>query len=250
MSSEVDGTPFEVDGAPFITPDWPAAGSKLYFLFGEKYFDRDIRTADAVSASDTVLYKIKHLDFKRFLFNHPQSSLEVLWNIIGEVTGRLFKARQHLVTIFETGKIVGGHLGLSEITEKILSKLLEQIQGATGGMMIIRNRFTDSHEVASAANMTLLDLEGAVQLTENDTGGCICHSLQNGVIMVVPLRDEDSLLGHILLEKKDQSEPFSVEEEIIVSAVGDQVGLGIMSAYNRQEEEARQRLEQSRMKRY
>ena len=47
-----------------------------------------------------------------------------------------------------------------------------------------------------------------------------------------------------------QMKRLSVQQEIVVAAVGQQTGLGILQAYSRQEEEARQRLERNRMNRF
>ena len=50
-----------------------------------------------------------------------------------------------------------------------------------------------------------------------------------------------------MLEKIPDSAPFNTQDEIIVSAVGNQVGLGIIKAYHKQEEEARRRLQRKKM---
>jgi hypothetical protein len=50
-----------------------------------------------------------------------------------------------------------------------------------------------------------------------------------------------------MLEKTAESRPFNTQDEIIVSAVGNQIGLGIVKAFNKQEEKARQRLQHQKM---
>ena len=55
------------------------------------------------------------------------------------------------------------------------------------------------------------------------------------------------VLGYIVLEKQGDGSPFSAQQEIVVAAVGQQTGLGILRAVDRQDEEARQRLERNRM---
>ena len=68
------------------------------------------------------------------------------------------------------------------------------------------------------------------------------------MLLGVPLKDRDRTLGYFCVEKA-AGEKFSTEEEVIVAAVANQVGLGIVNALHRQEERNRQRLEQARMRR-
>lgn len=219
--------------------------------FGEMaLFESERRSADAVSKSDTSLYRINNQDFRKFIFDHLQAGAQFLYNSTQEMSRRLRRTSEYLITVFETGKIVGGDYTLDEMTGKILSRLMEDIKEATGGMILLLNPFTDMYDVACQKDMRILDLEKAVELISKNEGENIYHTSEQGIVFGVPVKDEKKVLGYIIMEKNDKKEPFSVEHEIIISAVGNQVGLGILKTYNKQEEEARRRLQRSRMKGY
>ncbi|MBN2407164.1 MAG: cyclic nucleotide-binding domain-containing protein [Elusimicrobia bacterium] len=221
-------------------------------VFGEMaIFEDERRSADAISRTgDTTLLKLNNKDFRKFIFEYPQYGIKFLYENMQEMSRRLRRTSEYLITIFETGKLVGGDYGLSQMTEKILNRLLEDIADVTGGMIILLNPFTDFYDVAAEKNVSLYDADRIVELIKNTPEGNISGKEKNGVMLAVPMKDENKKLGYIVLEKKGSPAPFSVEQEIILSSVGNQVGLGIVKAYNKKEEEARQRLEQSRMKGY
>lgn len=219
--------------------------------FGEMaLFEKERRSADAVSRCDTSLYRIDTHDFRKFLFNHTESATQFLYNSMQEMSRRLRRTSEYLITVFETGKIVGGDFSLNEMSEKIINRLMEDMKKVTGGMILLLNPFTDFYDVAYQKNTLILDLEKAVGLIREHKEENIYHTTEKGTVLGVPVKDNKKILGYIIMEKSDKKESFSVEHEIIISAVGNQVGLGILKAYNKQEEEARQRLEQSRMKGY
>ena len=86
-------------------------------------------------------------------------------------------------------------------------------------------------------------------VTEGLIALCVDGARQFGAASLgVPLKDGDRALGYFCVEKA-AGEKFSTEEEVIVAAVANQVGLGIVNALHRQEERNRQRLEQARMRR-
>ena len=219
-------------------------------IVGEKLLDRDVRISDAVAVSDCTLYRLRHQDFQKFLFENPEVGVKFLWGGIAEQARRINKLREFLVAVYESGKVVGGNLSLSEMTDRILNELLEAVLEETGGMILILNPFTDAYEIVSESNMTLVDLDAAVQIIGEKSGRMWSETLKAGLLLAVAVRDGNKILGYIMLEKRGSHAPFTVEEEIIVSAVGDQVGLGILNAYHRQEEEARRKLELRKMRRY
>ncbi len=219
--------------------------------FGEMaLFEDDQRSADAVSKSDTTLYRINNDDFKKFIFEHPDHGIQFIFNEVQEMSRRLRRTSEYLITVFETGRIIGGNYSLEEMTQKILNRLLEDIREATGGMIIILNPFTDMYDIASARNVIAVDLDKAVNLIGQNKGNCVYYECNDDVALGVPLKEKDKILGYIFIEKNGSEESFTTEQEIIITAVGNQVGMGILSAYGKQEEEARRRLEQSRMKDY
>ncbi len=220
-------------------------------VFGEMaLFENEKRSADAVAIRETTLQRIGNEDFRKFLSKRPEEGVRVLYNSSREISRRLRRTSEYLTMVFETGKIVAQDLGVGAMSERILEKLLEDIEEATGGMILILNPFTEEYDIASHLNLNILDLQGANQLLEQNRESKDCQVLEKGVVLRVALRDGERVLGHIFLEKKEEQTPFTVEQEVIVAAVGNQVGLGLLNAYRRQEEEARERLERGRMRGY
>lgn len=214
-------------------------------LFGEMAAYGGLRTADAVSLGDTTLYRIDNHVFKDFLLDHPQEATRFLFSGMEEMAGRLARTSDYLVTVFETGRIVGEDLDLAEMCSRILDRLLLGVREASGGMILIVNPYVDAYEVVKAVNTTLMDADDATAFVERASGETLRQPVGDGVVLCVPMKGREDVLGFILLEKPG-SEPFGSQEEIIAHSVADQVGLGILKAYHSQEEQARERLEQSR----
>jgi CRP-like cAMP-binding protein len=217
-------------------------------VFGEMaLFENAERSADAVARTDLTLYLINNRDFRKFIFEHPEPGVQFLYTGIREMSRRLRLTSEYLTTVFETGKIVGGNYSLHEMTQKILDRLLANIDGSTGGLIVIFNPFTEMYDIACQADLVLLDFDNALRIIEKHNDGNPIHKLDENTVLCVAIREEENMLGFIMLEKVSDAGPFNTQDEIIVSAVGNQVGLGIIKAYHKQEEEARQRLQRKKM---
>jgi CRP-like cAMP-binding protein len=217
-------------------------------VFGEMaLFENAERSADAVARTDLTLYHINNRDFRKFIFEHPEPGVQFLYTGIREMSRRLRLTSEYLITVFETGKIVGGNYSLHEMTQKILDRLLADIDGSTGGLIVIFNPFTEMYDIACQADLVLLDFDNALKIIEKHNDQNPIHKLDENTVLCVAIREEGNTLGFIMLEKISDAGPFNTQDEIIVSAVGNQVGLGIIKAYHKQEEEARQRLQHKKM---
>lgn len=217
-------------------------------IFGEMaLFENAERSADAVARTDLTLYHINNRDFRKFIFEHPEPGVQFLYTGIREMSRRLRLTSDYLTTVFETGKIVSGNYSLHEMTQKILDRLLADIDGSTGGLIVIFNPFTEMYDIACQADLVLLDFDNALKIIEKNNDQNPIHKLDENTVLCVAIREEGNTLGFIMLEKISDAGPFNTQDEIIVSAVGNQVGLGIIKAYHKQEEEARQRLQHKKM---
>ena len=218
-------------------------------VFGEMaLFENAERSADAVSRSDTKVYVISNSDFRFFIDKHPENGSKFLYTGIQEMSKRLRTTSNYLVTVFETGRIVGGSYVLEEMARLILERLIGDLDDVTGGMILLLNPFTDMYDETASLSMETIYLEMAVEHITNAEGNNIRLESEKGTVIAVPLKDIDKILGYIFLEKTGDSRIFSTEQEVILSAVGNQIGMGILNAYSRQEDEARQRLERNRMR--
>jgi nitrate/nitrite-specific signal transduction histidine kinase len=217
-------------------------------IFGEMaLFENAERSADAIARTDLTLYRVNNRDFRKFIFEHPEPGLQFLYTGIREMSRRLRLTSDYLTTVFETGKIVSGNYSLHEMTQKILDRLLADIDGSTGGLIVIFNPFTEMYDIACQADLVLLDFDNALKIIEKNNDQNPIHKLDENTVLCVAIREEGNTLGFIMLEKISDAGPFDTQDEIIVSAVGNQVGLGIIKAYHKQEEEARQRLQHKKM---
>jgi len=217
-------------------------------IFGEMaLFENAERSADAVARTGLTLYLVNNHDFRKFIFEHPEPGVQFLYTSIQEMSRRLRLTSEYLTTVFETGKIVGGNHTLHEMTRKILDRLLSDINGSTGGLIVIFNPFTEMYDIVCQANLVLLDFDKALKIIEKHNDENPIHRLDENTVLSVAIREGENMLGFIMLEQTPDSGPFNTQDEIIVSAVGNQVGLGILKAYNKQEEEARQRLQQNKI---
>ena len=217
-------------------------------IFGEMaLFENAQRSADAIARTDLTLYRLDNQDFRNFIFDHPKAGIRFLYTSINEMSRRLRLTSEYLTTVFETGRIAGGNDSLYDMTHKILVRLLSDINGSTGGLILIFNPFTEMYDIACQANLMRLDLDKALKMIEKHFDENPMQQLDEFMVLCVAIREGENILGFIMLEKSADLGPFSTQDEIIVSAVGNQVGLGIIKAYHQQEEEARQRLQRNKM---
>lgn len=232
-------------------------------MFGEMaLFEKETRSASAVATRETSLYAIGNEDFLAFLLEHPGSGTRFLFETVQEMSCRLRQTSEYLTTVFETGRIVGGGLDLQEMAERILRRLLDDVGDAAGGTIALYNAIVESYEITSRLGQATLDLDRVVSLANRHSGESVFQETEPAALLGVALTEDggtagqkdpkapkETVLGYILLEKQHgDASPFSAQEEIVVAAVGQQTGLGILHAYDRQDEEARERLERNRMR--
>ncbi len=211
---------------------------------GMALIEGERRSADAVSKGNTSVYKIDGDRFQETLLNHPQDGVGFLIKGITEMSLRLRQTSEYLVTVFETGRIVGGDYYLDEMAGKIVDRLLESVEDSTGGVVLLYSPFVEKYVEACQKNVGQSVMRNIITVIDESEGAEIDISGDDGPTFGVPLKDSNRILGYIVLHKDGGSQPFSTKQRVIISAVGSQVELGILKAYNRQEDEARQRLQQ------
>jgi nitrate/nitrite-specific signal transduction histidine kinase len=211
-------------------------------------FEDSPRSADAITRSECALYKILNHDFHAFIFDHPKPGIRFLYERVQEMSQRLRNTSDYLTTVFETGKIIGETYSLKDMCDRIMQRLVEDIKESTGGLIMIMNPFTDAYDLASQIHSSLTDLERTAELLASMDTGSGTLATNDRQLLFTSIQDEkDTVLGYIILESNDRASVFTIQDEVILSAVGNQVGMGILRAYAKQEEDARKRLEQSRM---
>ncbi|MFV1959158.1 MAG: Crp/Fnr family transcriptional regulator [Planctomycetota bacterium] len=220
-------------------------------LLGEMAFlEQGPRSADAVARVPSTVRSLDNETFRAFLLDHPEGGAVFLHEAALLLSRRLRETSAYLTTVFETGRIVGAGLSLETMAARLLERLVEDIAGATGAVMLVRSPFTGDLDVAGRMGEALAE-DAAVALAErHGDGTAFQEETPRGHVLGAPLLgDGDAPLGHLLLLRPADAGPFSPDQEVVVAAVGRQTGLGVLQAFHRQEEEARERLQQARMRR-
>ncbi len=217
-------------------------------IFGEMgLFGNDLRSASAVSAGRSRLIKIKNKDMEKFLFKYPDSGCKFLFNAVGEISQRLRQTSSYLVAVYETGKIIGADYSSQEMSQRILIRLMDEIKDSTGGIVMIYNRYTGLFDLHASENNLILDEEKASFLIEEAGSLEIFKTYKGeGSVFISPSMDDEKIKGYIIIEKKGTESPLSSNEEIITSAVANQLALGLVKTDSKSDEEARELFERKK----
>ena len=217
-------------------------------VFGEMaLYETAVRSADAIAGKKTVVYELSNDNFRRLVFDFPEGGVHLLYDSVRLLSRRLRVTSEYLTTVFETGRIAGADTGLEKMAQAILKRLLGDIEGSTGGSIWVQNQFTDGFDLSARSEAASLDRDMVEKLIADADSGEFVHHRDAMMAFGVPLVEENHVVGYIVLEKEGEEPSFTTEERVIISAVGNQVGLGIIRALRKKEDEDRLRLEQTRM---
>jgi len=231
-------------------------------FFGEMaLFDDRPRSASAVATVQSKVLLIKREDFKGLLKRETQIASSLLSSIIRIISGRLRETNLELVTIYETGKIVGSVHNLDDLIWMILLRVAETI-GAEKGLFLLTNEVSAEIEVKASLGIEesalksfpLSEKRGILKLIMEENQSIVSNNFaedsrfketkrlgyEDRHLLGVPLRVKDKTIGAILLSKK--SSEFTSGNLILLSTVASQVANAISYAQMKVEEEARQRL--------
>ncbi|MFW6172122.1 MAG: cyclic nucleotide-binding domain-containing protein [Elusimicrobiota bacterium] len=219
-------------------------------IFGEMaLFSNEKRSANATAKNETVLYRLSNQDFHRILSKNPKQGIKVLLKGIKEIANRLKKTSDMFIAAFRTGRIAGADYRVEEMAEKVIDEIIENIDKAEGGTIIILNPITSTFEICYQKNINLITSDNIDKLIEGKKVRDINIKNEQRIGLGIPVINNGKIIGYIFIEKKGPGD-FTTEQKILISTIGNQVGLGIIKAYNRQEEKARDRLMQSKMRKY
>ncbi len=217
-------------------------------MFGEMaLFESKKRSATAIARTDSILYKLNNSEFKKFLTKHHEEGLYFLFNSIKELSIRLRRTSKYFIMVYETGKIVGRDLSINELSKRILKIMSGGIEGVNGGMVCIKNPFSDMFQTVYKTENSILTSKNAEHLIKKHSGNKFKVLEKNCWVMGASMVSDNKNLGYILLGKDKNSSGFSLEDEIILKTVCNQVGLGIVKAFKKQEDENREKLAQKKI---
>jgi CRP-like cAMP-binding protein len=226
-------------------------------VFGEMAFFSDSpRTANAISKTDTRLWKIEHADFMNFIAEEPKAGLRILSGLLQVSMDRLDHTSNELATIYHTGKIITGGMKLDVILAGVLEEILLAVPEAEDGAIYVYNEFNGEFDPAVAP-------QGAKEIGMNnllvnsmnkDPGSSFSAdaetimSLKEIVagnaksVLVSPIIKDAKLLGFILLWNARSPEAFNSNHLLLAATVASQLAEAVENIRHRQEEQDRQRL--------
>lgn len=241
-------------------------------FFGEMaLIDEGPRSASAIASGQTIVLRFSRQDFRRFLQSDIQTALRVVFALLKTASTRLRQTNKELVTVYETGKIIGSVRCLEEMSQKILERVMSAIETADKGLVAIWNEFIEEFEIQAAVGYTFREteetsfrkddpivhwlLEHREHLIINDLAnderflGISEEFYYGPSILASPFIHFGRLLGFILLTSRVKESAFSPCQINMLGGITAQVAAAIENACHTQEEAARLRLEQAGYKR-
>jgi CRP-like cAMP-binding protein len=226
-------------------------------VFGEMAFFSDSpRTADAVSNSETTLWKLERADFVKFIMEEPKAGIRVLSGLLEVSMDRLEQTSRELATIYQTGKIISVGSNLPSMAKGILEEVLMAVPEASGGALYLYNEFNDEFDPAAAPKGALEIPKGAklIELLKKKAAGVYLGSredapeVREGFLaaaesaILSPILKGSELLGFIALWNEGKTAKIKKSRLLLVSTVSSQLAEAVENIRHRQEETDRQRL--------
>lgn len=230
--------------------------------FGEmSLFDQQPRSASAVTAGATRLYRLSTAAFNALHGRGGNAGLSVLFAMIRTAGDRIRRLNAQVVVYDEIGKAIGEAKTLDELLEVVLRQLA-QATGADWGLVVLRSQFSDRLEVRCACNLALAPEQreaaasGGGYLAPGlaDPQGCLLADLvadpkfascarlgfETAPMLLMPVSVSGEVLGLITLGGR-QAGQFDANDLNLARGVARQAAQAILNARHREEEQARAR---------
>lgn len=116
-------------------------------FFGEMaLLTGETRSASAVMRdADGKLIKIERNDFMNFMSSTPRVASQLLGCLVRSLSDRLRDTSTDVVTLFETGRIIGKTTNPNEIISQVLDRMMK-VTGATAGFVMMWNEVVECFE--------------------------------------------------------------------------------------------------------
>lgn len=237
-------------------------------FFGEMaLFESKPRSASAFANTSCTLVKISGIEFQKLLKSDAQAASVLLSGFISVISNRLRQTSRELVTLYETGKIIGAVHDPETLSQKILHQILFAIPEADAGLVGIWNEFTEEFDVTASSGFTLPEETKSIDKNE-----ALAHHVMQakepaliddiesdarfkeiqerfyfGKSMILcPFINMENILGLMILANKAKNSAFTSDNVNLVSAVTSQAASAIQNARHAKDEELRQRLQRGR----
>lgn len=214
--------------------------------------EEERRSADAFATEAARVHRFDRQAFGAFLRAHPECGAPFFLETGRELSRRLRRTSEYLLTVFEVGRIVAAGFSVDRLADRVLERLFADVEAAVCGRVLLRHPLADDVEVVARAGATDLDDDVVRRVAARHASEPGYHDVAEGRALVgaTLYGERRAVMGALLLEKQGDETPFTVEQEIVLEAVAHQVEQGILAAWAREEQAARERLERHRQQGY
>ncbi len=245
--------------------DWDDMNEKVLAVVGKDAFfgemallDQEPRSASVRTVSAARLLIVRRANFLDLLQQSAVVATKLLLSIIRTVNSRLRQTNRQLVTLYDTGKIIGSVRDLTTMAEDIMERVTETL-GVKRGLLVLVNPYSSELETKHVTGYTVeeealfrlrldegflgtifekkapMRFEGDPQTLPSRAG------FETSSMLLCPLVSNDVAIGAIVLGNKDSGEPFSNDDENLVAGVATQVATAVENARMVEEREAKER---------
>jgi CRP/FNR family transcriptional regulator, cyclic AMP receptor protein len=235
-------------------------------FFGEmSLIDQSPRSASAIAKGKVILYALSRNSFQELLQTNLQAAHIFIFKLLETLVQRLRQTDRELVTVYETGKIIGSFYDLKKTCAMVLHKLMEATDTAEAGLVVVWNEFLREFEIQAQVSLPQAELE---QITLDTGDPLLKYMLENKEHLLIkelaaderfslksslpyhgtsiiasPLVSRDIFLGFIMLINKSKVSAFSMDQVNMLSGIAAQVSQAIENIKHLEEENSRQRLQ-------
>ena len=235
-------------------------------------FDAQPRSATAMALGEVHTMRLTKSAFEELLKHDINTATKLMKSLLGYLSARLRKTNQELVTVYETGRILGEGSEVDAMCFHILDQL-QGVLGAARGFIALYNEFSGDFELtayrgidhAIAQDLALnysdpmvhfLTMDPRAHLVEHATLWNIGPArLQqfphygNTMVLAPLISNQHGMMGLLWFSDTLSGTPFTWNHRNLVEGVALQVGNAIVQAKMIQESAQRDRLAQARMQR-
>lgn len=235
-------------------------------IFGEMaLLTGETRSAAAVMRGvNGKLIKVERDDFMKFMSTNSHVASLLLGSLVGSLSDRLRATSNEVVTLYETGRIIGQSTNYNEIVTQILDRMIKAT-GASAGFVMMWNNIVECFECqcglpekppvcALQAGSPLtnywrnLDLPATPEMNEDFVG---TQELGFGMadVIYVPLKvfEEDSSRGYERVKRvvgvavlvSNTPKNFTLQKITLLRGIADQVSQAIANTKLMQENDSR-----------
>lgn len=214
--------------------------------------EEESRSAEAVATEATRVFRFDRVALAEFLQTHPECGAPFFFETGREMSRRLRSTSEYLLTVFEVGRIVASGLGVEGLVSRIIERLLRDFPEADAGRVLLRHPLAEDVEVVGRGGDAGLDDDTALAVATRAAPEPGYQAIVDGhaVLGATLTDDRGEVMGAVVIEKKGDESPFTVEQEIVLEAVAHQAEQGILAAWARAEQADRERLDRHRLQGY